>query len=52
MALGPDPNRVTESDPDVKEMGDPPFGRLFLPSWATALLAVLIALGVIAVMVF
>lgn len=55
MALGPDPNRLTPRDPDLSAeeqadgggLPDPSSTRLGLSSWAIALLAVLLVVGVL-----
>lgn len=52
MALGPDPNRVDESDPEVGQMGDPPSTRIFMPSTMIAILVVAFTIAVVVLLVW
>ena len=51
---GPDPNRLTDADPEVArgELGDPGATRFGMPSWAILLLVVVIAALFLAVAIF
>lgn len=52
MALGPDPNRVNETDPEVGKMGDPPSTRIFMPSAMIAIGVVVLAIAFVALLVW
>lgn len=52
MALGPNPNRVQDRDPETRggEMGNLGSTRFNLPSWATVLIIAVVAVAALLLM--